>query len=324
MPKKMGYAFGTSKSVRITELPVGVWTDDYKEYLESLISCSQTSASTKPASAKPASAKPASAKSPTSSSSANSYANMVKDYVDMSTDKTVDITITLAQGVIEKLSKEETDNGCNALEKMLKLYTTKSTTNMHMFDENEKLCYFKTVDEIVNHFIKVRMTYYLKRKQIQLAELKRESMILSNRARFLNDILTDTIDLRKKKIDEVNTILKKMNYDAVLIKHNVEDEDNNTSSSSNGADYKYLTKMPMDMVTEENVQKLLKERDLKIGKLDALEKTKESDIWINELDDFKSQYKLYLKERNRTDDSSSSSNNHKKILTKTTSKKNEK
>ena len=300
------YEIVSPKSVRITELPVGVWTDDYKEYLEGLIGATQQTKVAKSRSGPP--------KSPTSTSSINNYANMVKDYVDMSTDKTVDITITLTQGVIEKLSKEGTDNGCNALEKMLKLYTTKSTTNMHMFDENEKLCYFKTVEEIVNHFIKVRMTYYLKRKQIQLAELKRETMILSNKARFITDILADTIDLRKKKIDEVNSILKKMNYDAVQIKNNTDDDE---SSNATGADYKYLTKMPMDMVTEENVQKLLKERDLKIGKLNDLENTKESDIWINELNDFKTQYNIYLKERNKIDDPSSTSlSSNKKILTR--------
>ncbi len=300
------YEILSPKSVRITELPVGVWTDDYKEYLEGLISFSQTSTSVKPKS------RSVTPKSPTTTSAANTYANMIKDYVDMSTDKTVDITITLAQGVIEKLSTEETENGCNSLEKMLKLYTTKSTTNMHMFDENEKLCHFKTVEEIVNHFIKVRMTYYLKRKQTQLAELKRETMILSNRARFINDILTDAIDLRKKKIEEINIMLKNMNYDAVLVKGGIEDD---TSIST--ADYKYLTKMPMDMVTEENVQKLLKERDLKISNFESLESTKESAIWINELDDFKTQYKLYIKERNKSDESVSSSLKTHKIVKKT-------
>lgn len=290
------YEILNAKSIRITELPVGVWTGDYKEYLEGLISASPSSSKTKSSS----SVQP---KSP-SSHTANNYANMVRDYVDMSTDKTVDITITLSQGIIEKLSCEETDNGCNALEKMLKLYTTKSTTNMHMFDENEKLCHFKTAEEIADHFIDIRMTYYVKRKQTQLVELKKETMILSNRARFINDILTDTIDLRKKKIEEVNTILKHLNYDTNLDVDSIEDVDG-ASTSSSSSSYKYLTKMPMDMVTEENVKKLLHERDLKNSKVQLLESTKESTIWLNELEEFKTRYQSYKNERRRADDPSS-------------------
>ena len=289
------YEIVNTKSVRVTELPVGVWTGDYKEYLEGLIGTSPSSAKPKSRSVPP--------KSPTSSAAANNYATMVKDYVDMSTDKTVDITITLAQGVIEKLTSEETENGCNALEKMLKLYTTKSTTNMHMFDENEKLCHFKTVEEIVDHFIDTRMTYYLKRKQTQLAELKRETMILSNKARFINDILTDTIDLRKKKLEDVNSILKEMGYSTNI---ETDQEIDETSHS-----YKYLTKMPMDMVTEENVEKLLKERDLKKNKAQILESTKESTIWLGELEDFKNQYQVYKKERSKSDGPSSNQKQQK-------------
>ena len=293
------YEIVNAKTVRITELPVGVWTGDYKEYLEGLIG--STTSSAKPKS-KSSSASP---KSPTVAS-ANSYANMVKDYVDMSTDKTVDIAITLSQGIVEKLSCEETENGCNALEKMLKLYTTKSTTNMHMFDENEKLCHFKTAEEVADHFIKIRMTYYLKRKHTQLAELKKETMVLSNRARFINDILSDTIDLRKKKIEEVNSILKQMGYDKNESCNDIEDTKSDDSNKDDSRDhYKYLTKMPMDMVTEENVKKLIKERDLKTSMFQILESTKESTIWLNELDDFKTQYKSYKNERSKEADSSS-------------------
>ena len=297
------YEIINAKSVRVTELPVGVWTGDYKEYLEGLIGVSSSStAKPKP---KPRSATPKSPTSKSPSSAAHNYANMIKDYVDMSTDKIVDITITLAQGVIEKLSSEETEHGCNALEKMLKLYTTKSTTNMHMFDENEKLCYFKTADKIVDHFINVRMTYYLKRKEIQLAELRRETMVLSNRARFINDILTDTIDLRKKKIEEVNGILKQMGYDTIIEKQNQQrqqqEQQEQEEEEEKFSSYKYLTKMPMDMVTEENFKKLIKERDLKTSKSKILESTMESAIWLNELEDFKRQYQTYKKEKSKTE-----------------------
>ena len=145
---------------------------------------------------------------------------------------------------------------------------------MHIFDENEKLVKYDTPEEIINHFIKVRYGLYIERKKYMLEQLKRETMLLSNRARFIMDNLNDKIDLRKKKNKEVSLILKQNNYDTI-------DNDNT---------YKYLVKMPMDSVTIENVNKHIKDRDDKLKELKILEKTKEMDLWIKELNELKKYY----------------------------------
>lgn len=62
--------------------------------------------------------------------------------------------------------------------------------------------------------------------------------------------------------------------------------------------YKYLVKMPMDMVAVENVEQLNTEKDKKIAELDLLEKTSEKQIWLSELTELKKQYLEYRKERN--------------------------
>ena len=41
--------------------------------------------------------------------------------------------------MIQELLSDVLDHGCNALEKLLKLYTTQTTTNMHMFDGKGKI-----------------------------------------------------------------------------------------------------------------------------------------------------------------------------------------
>jgi hypothetical protein len=79
--------------------------------------------------------------------------------------------------------------------------------------------------------------------------------------------LEDTLDLRKKKTAEVSLLLKARNYAVV-------DED---------ADYKYLVRLPMDSVTEENVNKIMQERDRKNADLETLKQTTETQIWLNEL-----------------------------------------
>ena len=62
-------------------------------------------------------------------------------------------------------------------------------------------------------------------------------------------------------------------------------------------DYKYLVKMPMDSVTQENVEQILKEKaqcekDLEILLATTLEK-----MWYGELDAFEKEYKTYKAKR---------------------------
>jgi DNA topoisomerase-2 len=254
------YAILSDKQVRITELPIGTWTDDYKKYIEELIEAKTTVSENETSSKK----KPKKEKA----------TNQVKDYIDMSTDTTVDITITFAAGIIPSLKDEIIENNCTALEKLLKLYTTRSTTNMHVFDEKEKLVKCDKVEELVERYMKVRMDYYVKRKAYQIVALEKESTVLSNKARFISELLEDTLDLRKKKTAEVSAILKERDYAVV-------DED---------TDYKYLVRLPMDSVTEENVNKIMNERDRKNDELATLQKTSETQLWLNELAILRTEY----------------------------------
>ena len=106
-------------------------------------------------------------------------------------------------------------------------------------------------------------------------------MILSNKARFIKEQCDDIIDLRKKKKAVVIEMLKTRNYDVV-------DEDE---------DYKYLTKMPIDSVLEENVEKLMKERDAKMSELDILKNTTIEKMWTRELNALSIKYMKYRKDR---------------------------
>jgi DNA topoisomerase-2 len=118
------------------------------------------------------------------------------------------------------------------------------------------------------------MDYYVKRKAYQIVALEKESTVLSNKARFISELLEDTLDLRKKKTAEVSAILKERDYAVV-------DED---------TDYKYLVRLPMDSVTEENVNKIMNERDRKNDELATLQKTSETQLWLNELAILRTEY----------------------------------
>jgi len=192
----------------------------------------------------------------------------VKDYNDMSTDTTVDIEITFNEPIDEKT---DGTNLYNNFEKMMKLYASLSTTNMHLFNDEEKLMKFDSEKEIIDSYFPVRLKYYQKRKDYMIAALQKELNLLSNKARYVQDNLDGEIDLRKKRKEDILELLKGKNYDVI-------DDD---------ADYKYLLKMPMDSVSEENADRLLKDRDGKEKELVIIQSTSIENMWLNELDELK-------------------------------------
>jgi DNA topoisomerase-2 len=226
------------KQVRVTELPVGYWTEDFKKHLETLIE-----------------------------------SGTVKDYVDMSTDTVVDFTITFP--ATASMDAAIVDHGCcTAIEKLLKLYTTESTSNMHLFDSQDQLKKYSNVRDIVRDYYATRLSLYEKRKTHQLAAMSAELRVLSNKARYIQELLDGSIDLRRKRGDELITMLRSKGYDAM----------------ENDDQYKYLLRLPMDSVTEENVQKLLKEKGQKESQHAALQGTSIEQLWLADLAELRAEY----------------------------------
>ena len=149
---------------------------------------------------------------------------------------------------------------------------------MHAFDENEKLMKFETVTDLIEHYMKVRHDYYVKRKAHQLVALEKEANVLSNKARFIGELLDNSLDLRKKKTSVVSALLKEREYSIV----------------DNDEDYKYLVRLPMDSVTEENVAKIMAEKERKLAELNTLKTTTEQQLWLNELAVLKKEYIKHL------------------------------
>jgi DNA topoisomerase-2 len=243
--------------IRITELPVGTWTMPYTTFLETLMDGSQTDKTGK------------------------KIPPQIKDFASICTEVNVDFTVLLPKGALQTLEQSVDANGCNGLEKLLKLTTTVSTTNMHMFDADCKLHKYGTVEEIIEDFYGVRIGVYAKRKASLIADLERQLVKLSNRARYIMLTLDGTIDLRRKNAGQVNELLVSLKFDKI-------DGDDH---------YKYLVKMPMDSVTEEHVQAIIKEKDAMTTALAELKRKTVEQMWLEELDVLDREYTKYKSKR---------------------------
>ena len=261
--------------IRITELPVGYWTENFKEHLEGLIE-------------------------PGVDKEGKKIIPIVKDYDDMSKDTTVDFTITLQKGKIEELEATILENNCNGIEKLFKLYTTNTNTNMHLFNANDKLKKYEKVEEIIDDYFDTRLKMYQTRKDYMIDALQKELVLLSNKAKYIKENLDGTIDLRKKKKEVVIQMLKEKGYDII----------------GDDEEYKYLTKMPMDSVTDENVEKIFKEQGAKASELEIVKSTTIRQMWTSELDCLREEYIIYKEERQRT--MSGEETKKKKVVSKGT------
>jgi DNA topoisomerase-2 len=212
-----------NKTVLITELPIGVWNEDYIIHLEKCVA-----------------------------------ENLLKDYSDQSTDAVIYFKLTLKEPMDEE-----------SILKTFKLTTTLSINNMNLFDSCDKLRHYNEVHEICDDFIEVRLDYYEKRKVHYVKVLTEEMNILNQKCRYINELLADTLDLRKKSYEHIVELLRDKKYD--------------TFNDS----YHYLIKMPMDSVCKENVDALNEQFKKKQDVYNELSKNSNIDLWKKELCDLK-------------------------------------
>ena len=144
-------------TLEITELPIGVWTNEYKAMLDGLVEN-----------------------------------NTLKDFENQSSDVDVRFILRFPAKTLEGLCEE-----AGKLETMLKLKSTKglSMTHIHLFNARGQIRKYANVQEIVDEFFEVRWEAYVKRKAAMIAALTEKANIAENRARFIEEVIAGEIKL---------------------------------------------------------------------------------------------------------------------------------
>jgi DNA topoisomerase-2 len=176
-------------TISITELPVGVWTEDFKKILDVLMGEDES--------------KKISSKKDC----------IVKDYDDMSNDKEIDFIVTLHDGMLDKLESEiDKTKGINLIYKMFHLATTISTSNMHLFDADGKLKKYSSIIEIIDEYFVTRLRLYLVRKNYLIEKITHELLVIENKVKYIREVLDSTIDIRRMKKEHVYKLLSEKDY----------------------------------------------------------------------------------------------------------------
>ncbi|KAH0559944.1 DNA topoisomerase 2 [Trichoglossum hirsutum] len=259
--------------VEITELPIRVWTQDFKDKLEEVIK-------------------------------AEKIPSFIKDYVDYNTHVKVHFIVQMD----EKHMKIAIEEG---LEEKFKLSKSIATSNLVAFDPEGRIHKYASVEDIMKEFYQTRLRFYQKRKAHQLSEMQKELEKLSNQARFVKMIIDGTLVVAKKKKTDLVAELKQKHFKPFpKVKQAVKgdeleplaekEEDTSDEMETEASAYDYLLGMAIWSLTKERVEKLLQQIGEKEEQVDAFLKLSPKDLWTKDLDDFIAEWRFQLEdEENR-------------------------
>lgn len=162
-----------TKSIKITELPVGSWTNDYKEHLEKL-SEDQTLG--------------------------------IHSIINNSSETDVEFEIKFSSNEMRRKFYEGDPD------KVLKMNKSLSSRNMHLFDENGAIKKYSSAEDILEEFVKIRLKYNSIRKEQLLAKYSNENEILENKIRFLNAIMDEEFVVYKRSKQDIIANLSQEKY----------------------------------------------------------------------------------------------------------------
>lgn len=255
------YELKANGVVRITELPIGSWTEPYSDFLNGLIEDKHLVA-------------------------------MKKEC----TPQHVDFTIKFSKDAF-KIFKDKymADSSSGKLidvfEEKLKLVTKKSllnTSNMHLFNANNELKKYETALDIIRDYYPVRLKYYALRREYWLKQWYKELKILKYKIKYIQMYLNDEITIARRKIVEIIKMLQELEFPPLGLKMK-----DNEQRKYEG--YGYLLCMKFISITKEKLDQLRNKHDLKNKQFNELKAKSPKRLWMEDLDQFIESYDKHLK-----------------------------
>ncbi len=186
---------------------------------------------------------------------------IIVDYEDNSSDK-IEYILKFQRAILKDYVSK------SRLDALLKIHS-QETENLTTIDENGKLKIFDRAEDIVTHFVNVRLGFYDKRKEYLLNKLERELLVISNRARFIKDIIEGKLKVNNVPRETIVNYLTKNKYDQV------------------DGSYGYLLGMAIYTLTKEKFEELLKQKADKEAEVEVIKKTDPKDMYIKDLEKLK-------------------------------------
>ena len=240
------YRWVDNETVEITELPIGTWTEDYKEFLETMIT--------------------------------NGLHNL-KFIENHYTSKNVKFVLHFNGNVRDTL-----EDKFEQLFKMSSSKNM-SINNIHLFNKNGSIQKYDTTSEIIKEWAKTRILKYLERKAYQIKILEKDYLVLSAKIRFILDVIAGNIQIMNKKLTDIALRLIELKYPRIGEAGDAVDDEGAVAvvADKNIKDFNYLLKMPISQLTFDRKIILEREVDELSKNLANLRNNRIEDLWMTDL-----------------------------------------
>jgi len=256
------YKWIDSETLEITELPIGTWTEDYKEFLENMIT---------------------------------NGLNNLKYIENHYTSKNVKFILHFNANARETL-----EDKFEQLFKMSSSKNL-SINNIHLFNKNGAIQKYDNTTDIIKEWSKTRILKYFERKAYQIKILEKDYLLLSAKIRFIIDVISGNIQIMNKKLTDIANRLIELKYPRIntdtniVVAGNIDADENDKYDDASGTaditneknkdikDFNYLLKMPISQLTYDRKIILEKEVDELNNNLKNLRNSKIEDIWMSDL-----------------------------------------
>jgi DNA topoisomerase-2 len=171
-------------------------------------------------------------------------------------------------------------------ETLFKLASSKnlSINNIHLFSEEGSIQRYESTSEIIKEWAETRILKYYQRKMYQIKIMEKDANVLSNKMKFILDVIAGKIQIMNKKLVDIAARLVELKYTPIDSDVTDEDKDDeNISDNKKIKQYNYLLKMPISQLTYDRKIILEKEFNDLDAKLKSLKNTNIEDLWLNDL-----------------------------------------
>lgn len=297
-----------TRTVTITELPVGTWTKNYKIFLDKLCQIEEAAASAAASAATTLKKKKtsiemnmtttgniAATKTPTKAVGGVTDAHSLKSgdddviesfglksFDDLYTDSIIKFVLYFTEDGYDEIRSNPAH-----FEKRFRLTTSWKTTNMCAFDCDFSIQRYDTVGDILETFVKHRLPAYDERKSHILEGLLKEINELEAKLIFIRAILEGRLDLIRKEDHEIIQSLKDCGVPALSGERNVDLIES----------YDYVLRMRIDRVKASAVAALEAEVAEKHSLTENIKSKSASQMWLDDLHVFEDAWLSYMRTR---------------------------
>jgi DNA topoisomerase-2 len=260
--------------VRVTELPIGMWTADYKDMLEQMLMDQEKNGSDKKGKKK--------ATGGVNEKEEKEVLMRLRGYVANYNDVDVDFTLELEPDYYHTVrgypAEFETD---------FKMTASHKTSNYVAFDVEGKIRHFASAGEIMEQFYGARLGAYEKRKSHELARMAAEIKELQARLTFIRAVVEKRLVVANASDEELLAGLQALQLPAL-------------SDGEGLKGFEYLLKMRIDRIKAAAVVDLEGEVAAATAVRDTLAATSIQQLWLADLEEFSTAWKDYVAWRNST------------------------